>query len=152
MSGIVNYNNKTVSDEHLKTVLQRIADLYQNEVKVTSGDRGTALSVGAGTGSLHLQNRAVDFHVVDELDANVYAKLKLEMNAIFDSDKRYEVIHHGPYTETNGQHIHIGRSAAGTAGVRFEVEGLTKKTQGIYTTQGTFSVSPDVDVVAGAKG
>ena len=136
----VNLNSKPVSDADLKEVLQRLADAIGKDVKVSSGDRATALTVGAGTGSLHLQNRAVDFHVDGETDDNVYAKLKDGYATIFSASNRYEVIQHGPHTETMGAHVHIGRYGSGTPAVLFIKEGMNEETKAKYKPEMTMIV------------
>jgi hypothetical protein len=136
----VNFSNKTVSDADLKEVLQKIADAFGKDVKVSSGDRATALTVGAGTGSLHLQNRAADFHVDGEIDDNVYKKLKDSYTTIFNATNRYEVIQHGPQTETMGAHIHVGRYGSGTPAVLFIKEGMSAETKAQYKVEMTLIV------------
>ena len=131
----VSYNTKPVSDDDLKQTLQKVAEAFGKDVQVSSGDRATALTVGAKDGSLHLQNRAVDFHVDGETDDNVYAKLKQNYTTIFTASNRYEVIQHGPYTETLGAHVHIGRYASGVPAVLFKKEGLTADAKGHYSIE-----------------
>lgn len=129
----VNYNNKTVSDENVKTVLQRVANQLKGDVNVFSGDR-SAVPKGGSKTSHHLQGRAADFSVTGCTLQDVFANLKSKKSDIFDSDKKYQVIHHGSHTATGGAHIHIGRYASGS-GVSFLIEGLTAKTKGIYTSE-----------------
>src|SRR5262245_36348446 len=126
----VHYNNKQVSDANVREVLQTIANLYEKHVTVTSGDRHQALSVGGKKKSLHLQKRAADFHVVGVLDKVVYRDLKVYASMIFDWTQGYEVIMHGPHTETMGAHLHIGHypGKRHTGRVLFKTEGLTQKT------------------------
>jgi hypothetical protein len=137
----VNYNGKTVSDENVKTVLERIATELGKQVNVSSGDRGTALDVGAGTKSLHLKHQAADFHVEEFSDEEVFKKLQEKKDALFDSDKKYEVIWHGTHTETMGQHVHVGRFESGT-GVSFKKEGVTEDQKGKYTTASGYASVP----------
>jgi hypothetical protein len=131
----VNYNTKNVSDAGLKEILQKLAETFNKDINVSSGDRATALTVGAGAGSLHLQNRAVDFHVDGETDDNVYARIKANYATIFSSNNRYEVIQHGPYTETMGAHVHIGVYTSGVPAVLFKQEGLTPATKKEYSIE-----------------
>ncbi len=128
----VNYSGKTVSDENVKTVLGNIANTLKGDISVTSGDRNSVPSGGSQT-SLHLQKRAADFSVSGYTLASAFAELKKNKADIFDSDKKYEVIHHGEHTETGGAHLHVGRFATGT-GAHFKVEGLTQDTKGKYTS------------------
>lgn len=137
----VNYNGKTVSDENVKTVLERVATELDKNVNVSSGDRGAALEVGAGTKSLHLKHRAADFHCAGLSDEETFKKLQEKKDKIFDSDKRYEVIWHGTYTETMGQHVHIGRFESG-AGVSFMKEGITEDGKGKYTVASGYASVP----------
>lgn len=129
----VNYNGRTVSDEEVKNVLEAISEYFGKDVNVTSGDRGSALSIGAGSKSLHLQNRAADFHVQDYDDATAYLHIKVHASHIFKTGERYEFIWHGPHTDTSGQHLHIGRSASNQNGyVKFLKEGTTADDSGVY--------------------
>ena len=128
----VNYNGKTVSDENVETVLTRIATQLNADVGITSGDRGY-VPTGGSTTSHHIQKRAADFGVAGYTLPNAFAKIKEKKSDIFDADKKYQVIHHGPHTTTGGAHLHVGRYATG-AGVSFLVEGLTASSGGVYTS------------------
>ncbi|MGI9034797.1 MAG: D-Ala-D-Ala carboxypeptidase family metallohydrolase [Pyrinomonadaceae bacterium] len=131
----VNYNGITVSDKPLRITLQSIADSLGTNLSITSGDRNVALSMGGKKRSLHLKHQAADFHASGLSDAQVFAQLKAQMNNIFDHSQAYEVIHHGPYTETTGPHIHVGRYGDGRSpAVYFKKEGLTPATKGDYRT------------------
>lgn len=127
----VKYNSKTISDANIKAVLQKIATELNGDVNVLSGDRNYVPSGGSST-SHHVQKRAADFSVTGKTLANAFADIKTKKTSIFDSDKKYQVIHHGPNTSTGGAHLHVGRYATGT-GVSFLVEGLTAATAGTYT-------------------
>lgn len=120
----VNYA-KPVSDEHLKTVLQRMANFFNKDVNVHSGDRNF-VPRGGSRRSLHLAHRAADLHVAGMTDAEVYNSLRANTGSIFDRTQGYEVIRHGIHTETGGPHIHIGHYGGnGHAGqVLFKLEGL----------------------------
>ena len=126
----VNYNGKTVSDANIKTVLQRIADQLSKNVEITSGDR-TCVYKGGSKTSHHIKKRAADFYIPGYTMQQTFDKIKNKKSDIFDSDKNYQVIHHGPCTATGGQHIHVGRYASGS-GVSFLVEGLTAAGKGKY--------------------
>ncbi len=139
---------KGVSDDHLKTVLQRIADFLKKDVSVHSGDRGHVPQGGSRT-SLHLQHRAADFHITGLTDEQAFKELKKAVKSglaqLFDATEGYEFIYHGPHTETEAHHLHLGHYAAKHSGfVVFKTEGLTKETSGVYT--------PDpVEIVKDAK-
>jgi len=128
--GKVTYNGKIISDENIRTVLQRIADKLEADVNITSGDRNY-VPKGGSPRSDHLRKRAADFLVSGKSLQNVFEKLINKKTDIFDKDKSYQVIHHGKYTATGGSHIHIGHRDK-ALGVEFKVEGLTPKTKGRY--------------------
>lgn len=132
----VNYNGKTVTDNEVKDCLQAIADFFEKDVNVTSGDRGTPLDVGGKDKSLHLQNRAADFHVDGIDDGYAYLNLKVFASAVFSKKFAYEFIWHGPHTETMGQHLHLGNYNYKTVGyVKFKKEGITSADKGVYKTE-----------------
>lgn len=137
----VTYNGKTVSDENVKTILSRVAEKLNADVNVSSGDRTAALSVGAGNKSHHLSGRAADFHVTGLSDEDAFKKIQEKKSDIFDIDKKYQVIWHGPHTGTMGQHVHIARYETGT-GVEFFTEGTTKETKDTYTVAGVYVIMP----------
>jgi len=137
----VNYNGKTVSDENVKTVLGRVATELDKDVNVSSGDRDSALDVGAGTKSLHLKHQAADFHVSGLSDEEGFKQIQEKKDTIFDSDKKYEIIWHGPHTETSGPHLHIGRYDSGT-GTNFKKEGITEEGKGKYTVASGYAAVP----------
>lgn len=124
---------RTVSDDILKTLLQRIADHLNKDISVHSGDRGH-IPQGSSRGSLHMQHRAADLHIQGVTDQESFRLLNQDYNTLFDATEEWEVIHHGPFTETEGEHIHIGRYGNGRRGsVRFKTEGLTRATRGDYS-------------------
>jgi hypothetical protein len=126
---------RNVSDEHLKAVLQRIADFLKKDVTVHSGDRGHVPQGGSRT-SLHLQHRAADFHISGLSDEQAFKALKSGVAQIFDATHGYEFIYHGPHTETEAHHLHLGHYAGKYTGlVVFKTEGLTKATRGEYTPE-----------------
>jgi hypothetical protein len=137
----VNYNGKTVSDENVCTVLKRIATELEKDVKVTSGDRPAPLDVGAGSKSHHVQKRAADFHVDGMTDEQAFKKIQEKKDQIFDSDNKYQVIWHGPFTDTMGAHLHIGRYETGS-GVSFLKEGTTAEGKGKYTVASGYAFVP----------
>ncbi len=122
----VNYNGYVVSDPGVRSVLDRIAQHFGREVKVTSGDRGTIVQ-GSSPRSHHLQHRAADFHVVGLSDRAVFKQLPSVMRQVFDSSQRYQLIRHGASTATGGPHLHVGHyPGSAKPGVVFTTEGLTK--------------------------
>lgn len=128
---------KTVSDDHLKTVLQRISEFLKRDISVHSGDRGHVPQGGSRT-SLHLKHRAADFHITGLSDAQAFKELKKAVKdglaQLFDGKEGYEFIHHGPHTETEAEHLHLGHYDGKFQGfVVFKTEGLTKATAGEYT-------------------
>jgi len=129
------YYSHAVSDDHLHAVLLRAAQVLRADVRVTSGDRDKALKVGGKNRSLHLQHRAADFHMTSLTDAMVFRNLQTHGQDIFFPGIAYELIHHGPYTETMGEHVHLGNYPVGRlTGVHCKEEGLTEAGKGHYPT------------------
>lgn len=127
--------NRRVSDEALRNLLQRIADHLNRNITVHSGDRGS-LPRGSNRGSLHLQHRAADFHIQNMPDQEGFRLLRQDYNSVFDAAEEWEFIHHGRFTETEGEHLHIGRYGNNRRGnVRFKIEGRTQATSGNYATE-----------------
>ena len=130
----VNYQGRRVSDIEVCNVLEAISTYFGRDLNTTSGDRGTALTVGAGDGSLHLQNRAADFHIDGLDDGTAYLHLKVYASQFFLSGERYEVVLHGTHTETSGAHLHIGRIGTNANGyVKFVKEGISSEDTGTYS-------------------
>jgi len=93
------------------------------------------LKVGGKNRSLHLQHRAADFHMTSLTDAMVFRNLQTHGQDIFFPGIAYELIHHGPYTETMGEHVHLGHYPVGRlTGVHCKEEGLTEAGKGHYPT------------------
>jgi hypothetical protein len=134
---IVNYGRYLVSDERLRDALERIADELGHVVRVTSGDRDSVPKGGAQN-SLHLVNMAVDFHVEVLTDDMAFNLMRLKRQRIFGNAKgksfRYQIIYHGPFTETGGEHLHLGYvpETQEKRSMGFLVEGLTSSTKGYY--------------------
>ncbi len=138
----VNFNGKNITDEEVKNVLQAIADTLGRNVNVTSGDRRKPLDVGAGKGSPHLFGRAADFHVQGLTDEIAYQKIKKFHESIFASGFGYQLLWHGPYTETTGQHIHISRFNGSTSGtVQCVKEGDRPENKKKYWTENIFTIN-----------
>lgn len=134
---IVNYGTYQVSDEHLRDALERMADELGHVIRVTSGDRDFVPKGGAKN-SLHLLNMAVDFHVDVLTDAMAFKLMRMKREKIFGDTKgksfRYQIIYHGPFTETGGEHLHLGYvpEAQEKRSMGFLIEGLTPSTKGYY--------------------
>ena len=135
-TGIVHYH-KHVSDIELRIILDRIAISLGTNIIVHSGDRDFRPK-GSPKKSLHLAHRAADVHADGLSDTALFDLLRAKEKEIFHSLlHRYEVIHHGKFTETEGEHVHIAEyhliqaEEAGT-GVIFKVEGMTPATKGKY--------------------
>ncbi|MEM9886189.1 MAG: hypothetical protein AAF849_09875 [Bacteroidota bacterium] len=125
-------NNYTISDKDLLEVLNKIARHVGN-VWVTSGDRKNKKPPkGSPDTSLHRLNQAVDFGIHGLTLEQGFEKLKLKKKLIFNNSSKYEVIHHGKYTNTKGPHLHIGRYSKGK-GIIFKIEGISPETKGKYT-------------------
>lgn len=134
--------NRAVSDDNVKTILQRIANQMGKNISVHSGDRHHVPS-GGSTTSLHLQHRAADLHVQGTTDGEAFTALKAHYNDFFDSGEAYEVIHHGRYTETEAEHLHIGRYGENRRGyVDFKIEGDTLATKGNYRSERKMFTTP----------
>lgn len=119
--------NKAVSDSNVKTIMQRIANRLEKNISVHSGDRHHVPS-GGSTSSLHLHHRAADFHIQGTSDRDGFAALKARYNELFDASEAYEVIHHGKYTKTEAEHLHVGRYGDG----RVSVAEVTQTIRNMY--------------------
>jgi hypothetical protein len=139
----VNYNGHKISDSIIKDVLQNLCDYFQANVNVKSGDRDT-VPKGGSKESLHLAYQAADFHVEGEDDGVVYLHLRnLGYNSVLKGGNGYEFIWHGPFTETGGQHLHIGRYGKSAIGyVNFIKEGITSEGKNVYTTEIKLPIVP----------
>jgi hypothetical protein len=129
---------RPVSDIQLRLLLGSIAELLGRDLRVHSGDRDYRPK-GSPRRSLHLAHRAADLHVNGMTDDQAFRLLlalrtKLPTNDIH----RYQLIHHGQFTETEAEHIHIGDYPLITGlalgpGVTCLVEGMTPQTKGKYS-------------------
>jgi hypothetical protein len=134
--GAVHYH-KPVSDVELQLIVKRIADRLGTSITVHSGDRDFRPK-GSPKKSLHLSHRAADVHAEGITDAALFELLLAKKSEIFDSvSHRYQVIHHGRFTETEGEHVHIGdyqliKALVVGPGINFFVEGMTPATKGHY--------------------
>ena len=130
----VTYQKKT-SDNHIKTVMERLSELLGKTVVVHSGDRDY-VPPGGSRNSLHLAHRAVDFHVADLSDSFILGKIKANYSRLLDKTEGYELIRHGEYTNTGGPHLHLGHFQGAHAGkVLLKLEGLTSSTSGQYSVE-----------------
>jgi hypothetical protein len=129
----VNFHGHQVSDSVVKQVLQNLCDYFQASVDVTSGDR-TTVPEGGSPKSLHLLNRAADFHIEGIDDGTIYLNLRnLGFQQVFTSGHRYEFIWHGLYTGTSGAHLHLGRIGVNQNGyIDFIFEGITPEGKNKY--------------------
>jgi hypothetical protein len=129
---------KHVSDIELQLILNRIAKSLGTNITVHSGDRDFRPK-GSPTKSLHLSHRAADVHADGLTDTHLFRELRIKQAEIFDSVvHRYQVIHHGKFTETEGEHVHIGdyhfiKALSIGAGISFLEEGVTPSAKGHYT-------------------
>ena len=81
---------KTVSDSNLKVILQRIANLLDKDINVHSGDRPIGQQVkGSSSKSLHVAERAADFHIKGMTDTQGFTYFKSNMNQIFDQTEAW---------------------------------------------------------------
>jgi hypothetical protein len=129
---------KPVSDTSLKLFLDRIAMLLGTNLTVHSGDREHQPK-GSPSKSLHLKHRAADFHVVGVPDRLAFDRLRSQRNQLNELPaNRFQLIYHGPHTETEAEHLHIGDYALIKAvvlgpGITFLLEGTTADAKGRYT-------------------
>jgi hypothetical protein len=135
-SGKVHYS-KPVSDIELQLIIKRIAECGGTTITVHSGDRDFRAK-GSPKKSLHLHHRAADVHASGLTDTDLFELLRAKKDEIFNSVvHRYQVIHHGKFTETEGEHVHIGdyhqiKALVVGLGVSFFVEGMSPATKGKY--------------------
>lgn len=121
-----------ISDRELLTLLDAISDELGVTIEITSGDR-VAVPSGGAKDSDHLLGRAADIHIAGYPDGDAFMLLRTHRKKVFGSSRmEFQIIHHGPFTKTQGQHIHIGhvvdRNKAG-----FWTEGSTQAGRGYYT-------------------
>jgi hypothetical protein len=132
----------TVSDYHIRCLLAAIAGELGRNITVHSGDRHKTLSVGAGSKSHHLDGRAADFHVTGMLDEDAFDAIMERADQLPTfPNQRFNLIRHGPYTETEGPHLHLGHyrileKHTAPYSMVFRVEGLTAETSKIYSIVG----------------
>jgi hypothetical protein len=128
---------KPVSDNALRLILNEIAQTLGTNVIVHSGDRDYRPK-GSPSRSLHLSHRAADLHAPGMTDDLLFGKLQAAKAKIFHSAiNSYQVIHHGKFSETEGEHVHIGhyqliKSFVTGPGVSFWAEGIIPGSKGHY--------------------
>jgi hypothetical protein len=129
--------NKPVTDVDLHLVLDKIALALGTNIVVHSGDRDYRPK-GSPSRSLHLSHRAADLHAPGMSDDLLFNRVQAAKTTIFGSAvNSYQVIHHGKFSETEGEHVHIGhyqliKAFSTGPGVSFWVEGITADGKGVY--------------------
>ena len=131
----VSYNGYTVSDPQVRAELDRIAEVTGRDVQVTSGDRNFVPRGGARN-SDHLHKRAADFHLQGLTDEAAFALLRRDASTLFSRPMIFQLIRHGPHTQTQGAHIHLGRPTEGGPRCGIWTEGLTPESRGHYDKVG----------------
>lgn len=122
----VDYHGHKVSDPRVRSALNKLASELDTTVNVTSGDRNFVPKGGA-LHSLHLRGQAADFHVKGMTDDGVDQLLH---QTHFKEFEGINVIQHGPYSQTEGAHIHIdSRNEPGTP-TTFMHEGMVPGEKG----------------------
>jgi len=134
---LVEYNGHEVSDPRVKAGLEAISKYFASStVNVRSGDRDYRPQ-GSPAHSPHLSHHAADIHVMGKTDDQVKQMLKDPMMA--DALRGLRVLQHGPYTATEGPHIHIdsvdetGQPADANEPVEFMHEGMDAAGRNVYT-------------------
>jgi hypothetical protein len=130
-------HGKALSDTFVRQFLDSLVRELGVSVTVHSGDRDHRPK-GSPSKSLHLAHRAADFHVRGMTDARAFQLLWQQRSKLSTSViDRYQIIHHGPHTETEGEHIHIGHYTMLKAyltgpGITFFTEGVDAFSSGHY--------------------
>ena len=120
----VRYNGHVVSDSNVRAALEKISGATGRSVNVTSGDRNF-VPAGGARNSDHLKKRVADFHLEGIADEGGFAEIRNKGAAIFGSPMTFQLIRHGPHTQTEGAHIHLGDPEEGSPRCGFWTEGLT---------------------------
>jgi RHS repeat-associated protein len=122
------YKAHTVSDPRVTKALSEIsAHFASSTVVVTSGDRDT----DPAATSPHRLHKAADFHVVGRSDSQVDRDLKDSSSPL--SSGGFRLLQHGPYTETQGAHLHLDTKIPVDRPTDFMHEGMTPSQSGVYT-------------------
>lgn len=128
---------KSVSDAFLREFMDGLARNLGLSIAVHSGDRDHRPK-GSPSRSLHLAHRAADFHIRGMSDERGFAFLWQHRKSLPMSEiDRYQIIHHGKFTATEGEHLHVGhyqmiKAYAAGPGVTFWTEGRTVGSKGHY--------------------
>ncbi len=132
---------KRVSDLSVHRFLLSFAEILGRDIFVHSGDRHN-VPKGGSTTSHHLEGRAADFHVSGMTDEAAFEAIRaaVEKLPVFP-DQRFVLLHHGRYTATEGEHLHLGhqrvlQKAHEPWSLTFMVEGLTPGEKGQYRIVG----------------
>lgn len=133
---LVNYNGHEVSDPKVRDALSNISRFFASStVNVTSGDRESRPK-GSPPRSEHLFHDAADFHVQGMSDHEAKESLKAAHSPVFNG---FDVIQHGPYTATEGPHVHLdageGQGKDQTSRSTFKHEGMTPDGTNHYTPE-----------------
>jgi len=128
IKGEVNYHGHTVSDPAVRQELTEITFATRHTVDVTSGDRNFVPKGGAKN-SEHLKGDAADFHIHGLKDSTAFGSI-MKNNVIAGG---FKLLQHGPFTATEGPHLHLDRSPGSGGSPIFVVEGLTRQTKGMYS-------------------
>jgi len=127
---LVEYNGHTVSDPRVREALEQISKYFASAtVNVRSGDRNFRPR-GSPANSPHLTHQAADIHVMGRDDSQVKDLLKDPSIASALSGLR--ILQHGPYTATEGPHIHIDSRRDAGQPARFMHEGMTRTGRNVY--------------------
>jgi hypothetical protein len=127
---------KNVSDTWLRRFLVAVAHLCGGDVTVHSGDR-EFVPKGGSKKSQHLLGRAADLKVSGLSPKQVFERLSNAAEQLPAPLARYQILHHGPFTATEAEHVHIGRygflqKESDRPGFDFWVEGDSLTTRGKY--------------------
>ncbi len=128
IKGEVNYHGHSVSDPAVRQELMEISFATGRTVDVTSGDRNFVPKGGAKN-SEHLKGDAADFHIHGLKDSTAFGSI-MKNNVIAGG---FKLLQHGPFTATEGPHLHLDRSPGSGGSPIFVVEGLTRQTKGMYS-------------------
>ncbi|MDE1145996.1 MAG: D-Ala-D-Ala carboxypeptidase family metallohydrolase [Azospirillaceae bacterium] len=132
------YGTHPVSDAALRDLLQKIADILNCQVIVTSGDR-MSVPKGGAKNSLHLMGRAADIHVQGMSDSELFLKLRSKRAEIFGASlgtpMAWQILLHGKYTRTEAPHLHIGDPTAQSTAFRGFVEEGTVPGQAYFVVE-----------------
>lgn len=126
----VKFMNIRISDEDIRDVLVRIATILNHDIVVRAGDRSRQVNGTVVQGRL-LRRPAVDFTVGGIPERFVFDTIRRHKAEIFDSNRAYQIILHGKFTETGRSQIHVERLASGR-GLSWFTEGTIRTNAGQY--------------------